>query len=271
MQDLNEQKEQVAEKWYKKLGFSSSLDTEFYSILSQTDLSDVTYFSCYDYKNNTPQKNLIACLYFCENLEKQYENRGISKEILIDSLQDLVLWNDAYFAIHHQMGLAEFPWLDRTFLMQIFRLGRLQFCMFESEFDIPKIGVKTGDPVLEVHIPRGGALSQSECEHSFARAKEFFSKYYPEFPIEYCICHSWLLDDSLLPILGENSNVANFQNFFDIVKKDVSDAVLKFTFLWNTTRETVGQATPTSRFSAKLKERALAGDTFFEALGFKKL
>jgi hypothetical protein len=259
------------EKWYKKLGFSNAYDLDFLAILKNTDLSDLSDFSSYDYKHNTPQKNLLACLYFCENLEKEYEKRGIDKQILIDSLQDLVLWNDSYFAIHNQMGLTEFPWLDRTFLLQIFRLGRLQFCMFESDFTIEKIGVKKGERVLEVHIPRGAPLKKEECEKSFAMAKAFFKQYYPDFPIEYCICHSWLLDDSLLPILGENSNVANFQTFFEIVQKDISDAVLRFTFLWNTTRENVANATPTSNFSVKLKERAIVGDTFFEALGVKKL
>lgn len=261
----------VIEKWFQKLGFSACFHEEFHALLSTVDLSDLSDFASYDYKNNTPQKNLLACLYFCEKLEKDYENRGISQEILINSLQDLVLWNDSYFAIHGQMGLTEFPWLDRTFLMQIFRLGRLQFCMFESEFDIEAIGVKKGNSVLEVHIPRGGALTKEECEKSFALAKEFFKKHYPNFPSEYCTCHSWLLDDSLLPLLGERSNVAKFQDFFKIVRKDASDAVLKFSFLWNTTRENVENAIPTSSFAAKLKERALAGGVFYEALGIRKL
>jgi len=265
------QKLDIAKKWYHILGFSNAFDAEFDVILNATDVSDLSNFSAYDYKNNIPQKNLIACLYFCEKLQEDYQNREISQEILIDSLQDLVLWNQSYYDIHGKMGLTEFPWIDRTFYMQIFRLGRLQFCMFDSEFTIEELGIKQGEPVLEVHIPRGGPLTKEACEDSFAQAKAFFDTYYPNFPHQFCTCHSWLLDDTLLPLLGEHSNVANFQKFFKIVQKDVSDDVLKFTFLWNTTRENVQSCEPNSSFSKKLKERAILKDTFYVGLGFKYL
>ena len=209
---------------------------------------------------------------FCEELEKKYEKKGISKKILLDGLQDLVLWNASYYAVHQRMGLTEFPWIDRTFLMQIFRLGRLQFSMFPSEFDIKELGVKVGDPVLEVHIPRGMPLRYEECEASFAQAKVFFKKYYPEFPQEWCICHSWLLDETILPLFGENSNVAKFQTFFTPIQKNESDSAIKFTFLWDTTRENLKFAEAKSSFAKRLKECVLEENrTLYEVLGIKKL
>lgn len=265
-------KKEIIKKWYSILGFSNVYDEKFYSYLATIDVEDLSDFQSYNYQINTPQKNLLACLYFCEALEREYEKRDISKEILIDSLQDVVLWNQSYYNVHGDIGLTEFPWIDRTFLMQIFRLGRLQFSMFPSEFNIEELGVKVNDPVLEVHIPRGKALLYEECEQSFKAAKDFFAKYYPEFPQEWCICHSWLLDETMLPLMGENSNIAKFQTFFTPSQRNESDSAIRFTFLWNTTRENLKDAEPQSSFAKRLKESVLNENrTLYEVLGLKKL
>ena len=263
---------EIIKKWYKALSYDKKYDERFFYILKETDVSDFSSFFVYDYKKNTPQKNLLACLYFCEELEKEYEKRGISKKILMDTLQDIVLWNDSYFNVYGELGLTEFPWIDRTFLMQIFRLGRLQFSMFPSEFNIEELGVKVDEPVLEVHIPRGAPLHYEDCEKSFEEAKIFFRKYYPEFPQQWCICHSWLLDESILPLVGEKSNISKFQTFFTPVQKNQSDSVIRFSFLWNTTRENIKDAIPTSGFAKRLKESILQENrVFYEVLGIRKL
>ena len=261
----------IAKKWYQKLGFDEKYDEEFYTELKKGDLSALTVFPEYDYKNNTPVQNLLACLYFCEALEKEYEKRDICERILIDSLQDLVLWNDSYYEVHGKIGLTEFPWIDRNFLLQIFRLGRLQFCMFPSFKDIPEIGVKEGEPLIEVHIPKGKPLKEEDCLDSFAQAKAFFPKYFPDFPQEWCICFSWMLDESILPLLGENSNIAKFQKQFQIIWKTEADDAIRFTFPWDTTRENLAEREPKSGLARRIKERALAGGVFYETLGIRKL
>ena len=257
----------VIVKWYKKLSFEKEYDELFYRVLEDTDVSDLTDFQSYDTKKNTPQKNLLACLYFCEALEKEYEKRGIPQRVLLDSLKDLVLWNTTYYQMYQDVGLSEFPWLNRTFLLQIFRLGRLQFCMFPSDFDIAQKQVKKGDLILEVHIPAGEPLDFDACKTSFAQVKPFFKKYFPEMNCGWGLCNSWLLDETLLPLLGEKSNVAKFQTFFKPIAKIQSDDAIKFTFLWNTTRENLKDAEPKSGFAKRLKECALTGQVFYEVLG----
>lgn len=263
--------QEIVEKWYRRLGFDKKYDDAFYACLAQTDLSDLTDFASYNSKENSPQKNLLACLFFCEDLEQAYCKRGISQQILLDSLQDVVIWNNSYYDVHGEIGLTEFPWLDRTFLMQIFRLGRLQFCVTSSWLDIAQLGIRKGDRIIDVHIPRGASLRYEDCVASFEQAKQFFATYYPDSPREWCICYSWLLDDTMLPLLGEHSNIAKFQTFFKPVHRDVSDAVIRFTFHWNTTRETVGDCVPTSRFTKQLQAAAVNGQTFYEVLGIHKL
>lgn len=265
------QRQEIIKKWYNKLGFLSRYDGEFFALLKNENLDFLTTFPEYDYFNNSPQKNLLACLYFSEQLEKEYAQKNIPQNILIDSLKDLVLWNDTYYSVNGKMGLTEFPWLDRIFLMQIFRVGRLQFSLYPSEFDIEKINVKKSEKVLEVHIPSGEPLLYEECENSFKNAKALFKELLPEFNKEYCICHSWLLDDSLLPLLGENSNVAKFQTFFTPVSKNLSDSVLRYTFLWNTTRECIKDVEAKSGFAKRLKEKVLSDNLpLYEVLGIRK-
>ncbi len=264
-------KQQIIKKWYTELTFSREYDKEFFSLLESENVFDLTMFGEYDYVRNSPQKNLLACLYFCEQLEKEYQQKNIPRNILLDSLKDLVLWNDTYYQTHGKMGLSEFPWIDRTFLMQIFRFGRLQFSLFPSEFDIKEICVKKGQPVLEVHIPSGEPLIYEECEKSFIKAKTFFKEKLPEFNKDYCICHSWLLDEGLLSILGEKSNVAKFQTFFTPIHKNLSDSVLKYTFSWNTTRETLKNSKAKSGFAKRLQERVLNDNiALYEVLGIRK-
>ena len=59
-------KQEIIQKWYKELDFSPLYNEEFYKCLQNVDVSDLTDFSSCDYKNNSSQKNLLACLYFCE-------------------------------------------------------------------------------------------------------------------------------------------------------------------------------------------------------------
>jgi GNAT-like C-terminal domain len=48
---------------------------------------------------------------------------------------------------------------------------------------------------LGVHVPRdGGRLTPDACDRSFACAREFFPRHFPEASSETARCTSWLLD-----------------------------------------------------------------------------
>jgi hypothetical protein len=265
------QKHEIIKKWYTALRFPSQYDAEFFARLQEADLSDITVFEEYAPQQNTPQQNLFACLYFCEDLEKSYAKAGIPHAVLEDSLHDLVLWNDTFHSVHGCVGLTEFPWLNRLFEMTIFRLGRLQFSIAPSEFSIDEIGIHEGDTAIEVHIPAGEALRYEACQQSFLQARTFFKTHFPTIPQEYYTCHSWLLDETITPLLGEHSNVTKFQTFFTPVSRNKSDAVLRYTFLWNTKRENLATAVAKTGFAERLKKAVLEENaTFYEVLGWAR-
>lgn len=124
-----------------------------------------------------------------------------------------------------------------------------------------------GDPVLEVHIPAGGRLTETACDDSLALAREFFGKFFPDFRYTCFTCHSWLLDEGLRNLLPCDSHILAFGNRFLRLHGEKSDAILRYLFKWNTTRQTLTGETPVSSFAAKVKNYALSGGDFYEVWG----
>ena len=57
---------------------------------------------------------------------------------------------------------------------------------------------------------------------------------------------------------------------FEIVSFEPSDAILRYVFKWNTTRENLLEAVAESTLAKKVKEIVLSGDSFNEAMGLIK-
>ena len=203
-------------------------------------------------------------------MAKEYEKRGIPEEILLDTLYDIVRWCEVYTGLKGRLWLGELCWLRRHMNLKLFKLGRLQFCMAESEFDIPSCDVKRGDPVIEVHIPAGEKLDLSECRASLARAKKFFAEFFPEFEYKCFTCHSWLLDSALSELLPEGSNILRFRELFDVTEEEESCAALKYVFRWDTYKGNLKDAVPCGAFAVKLKRFVLAGGVLHESVGVIK-
>ena len=130
--------------------------------------------------------------------------------------------------------------------------------------------VKKGDNVLEVHIPAGEKLSLEECKLSFAKARDFFKKYFPDFDFKYITCHSWLLDDELKKYLPENSNILAFGDLFDKFDADESSALIRYLFRWDTNPENLPYAVANTSFAEKVKKAVMKGEKFHETLGVLK-
>ena len=106
------------------------------------------------------------------------------------------------------------------------------------------------------------------CDASFAAAKEFFAKYYPEFVYKCFTCHSWLLDRTLTNVLGDDSNIIRFQNRFTPVRNDESDALFGYIFGWKTTRYQALKVCCAGLLAVKVQKYARAGGKFYETLGW---
>ncbi|MBQ6845663.1 MAG: DUF5596 domain-containing protein [Oscillospiraceae bacterium] len=242
---------QIIRKWYKKLGFPTEWDDEFENLLEKEKLSPCT-LEKYDDKESLA-RNLPMFLYFCENVEKQYKELGISEKVLLDTLSDILIWAKMFKSIYGTPGLEETKWISRHLGLRLFRLGRLQFCMAEGE--------------LEIHIPAGESMTPELCRDSIDRSKTFFAKYFPEFVYSKYTCHSWLLDDTILNFVGKDSNIAKFMRMFDIKSREESYSALKYVFRHDARPENLEDFEPKSRMAKEIKEYVTSGGKLYEVLG----
>lgn len=93
-----------------------------------------------------------------------------------------------------------------------FQLGRL-------EFNRVAIALANGACgwALNVHIPAGAPLTAGACDDAFTAAREFFPRHFPDEPITFFVCSSWLLDPQLAHYLPSTSNIVQFQRRFHLV------------------------------------------------------
>ena len=261
----------ICEKWYKKLGFPKEYDAEFYAALKAYHISDAITIESYDLSEQDGKRNLLSFLFLCEELSRKYEEKGIPEGILLDTLQDLVLWTDAWSDVKGELYLGELIWLAQSMRMRLFRIGSLEFMANKAHGDCEALGLKKGDPIVEVHIPAGAALSEQACRDSLASAVEFFAKYYPEYSFAHFTCHSWLLDPALDQLLAPESNIIKFRDMFTPISADESYAALRYVFRWNTNRRNLKNAVCASSLAERMKKYVLSGGVLHEAFGAIKI
>lgn len=218
-------------------------------------ISDTVTVEDYPVDSKDGGRNLLTYLYLCEKLSEEYKAKGIPEGILIDTLKDIVRWTETYTDINGRLYLGELHWLERHLSGQLYKVGRLQYCMAGAERDMPKYGLKKGDPIMEIHIPADGRLTIEECNESIEAAKDFFKKYFPEYDYQYFTCHSWLLDTKLKEVLPESSNILKFAQLFDVLAEDDSSALIKYIWSWNMTERKLKNARRLTISPQRLKKR----------------
>ena len=258
---------EIIKKWYNKIGFPSHYDADFALALETYEIDESISLENYDLNEEDGKKNFLYFLYFCEQTQRLYREKGISEDVLMDTLADIPRWLDTWSELKGEMYLGELEWLSHHLGAKLFKLGRLQFC-FASHYEFPGIGIKKGDTVIDTHIPADGPLSIDECAKSFDYAREFFAKFYPDYKWDVFTCHSWLLGEDLADILDDNSNIIKFQRLFVIEEQYESDAILSYTFRWKIKRADMADAEATSGFAKKIKKLALDGAVFHGGTGY---
>lgn len=264
-------KVKIIEKWYKELEFPSEYDEQFYALLNESENIPTDTFEEHEFMNSpeTAGQNLIAYLYFAETLGEKYKEKGITHNILKDTLYDLVICTNRVYENTKKVGITSVSWMKHHFSFKLFRLGRLQFCMDGASMDIEEKGIGKGDPVLDVHIPKGNPLKIEDCLESFEIAEKFFVKYFPGYEYKWLTCHSWMLDETIRPFLKPGSNILKFQTLFEAVRPVEMDSILHFIFKYGITREELAKCEARSNFAKKVKEYALSGGKFYNTLGVR--
>ena len=258
---------EIIRKWYLALKFDTVYDIEFERALEEVYVDPSAVAENYNKDDADGRKNFLYYLYFCEALQAAYREKGISDEIFWDNLGDLKAWFDVWSKLKGELYLGEVPWLWYTFTLRIIKLGRLQFKPMVLQDDVSEAGLKSGDCVLDIHIPARGALTTDECLASLDFARKFFSEYYPDFDYKCFVCYSWLLDTGLSDLLGEGSNILGFQRLFNVVKLKPATSTLDFVLRWRIDRTTVKDFECKTSLQHKVKAAYLSGRQFMLGYG----
>jgi hypothetical protein len=111
------------------------------------------------------------------------------------------------------LGLRGFGWtLPLRFRGIDYQLGRLGFHLGELSLSGGACGY-----VLGVHILAGERLDMEACAESIDRAHAFFARHFPDRPVAWFTCESWLLDPQLADYLDPRTNIIRFQRLFTIL------------------------------------------------------
>ncbi len=257
----------IIEKWYKRLGFSSTYDSEFYAALGAFS-APIPPLADYDTSCGDGKRNLLSFLYYCEAAAARYAELGIPEDILLATLGDLRLWTDLWSAIKGELYLGELAWLRFHLDLALFKVGRLQFQLSSFGKDYPAHGIRAGEGALAVHIDSSAPLTDEACGRSFLLAKDFFATYFKDFSYSYFICHSWLLDEELEAVLKKESNILAFSRRFTKLEAHPSEAIVKYVFGWDKRRSMLPSLTPRTPFEERIMAHYRAGGEFHETLGF---
>ena len=153
-----------------------------------------------------------------------YRAKGIDDEVYIASMRELRVWGLTCLRERGHIGFYEWGWFTNFLSAGIVRLGRLEF--HEIPFHIPGregdsyahagLCSKTGDRVVNIHIPEDGPLAPALVQDAFRRAYRYFMRSGPAL----FVCDSWLLWPGNYDFLPEDSNIRAFMDCFHILSRD---------------------------------------------------
>lgn len=181
----------------------------------QSDMN--SFFESITVMKEYRQKLLYLFVRFAVDAHEVFKLKGISDNVYFDTFSDIRIWCDVCYRDFGVYGIEEYNWLQEHLQLRLYRLGRLQFQLFNFEHDLKvgKVSVKKNQLVLNVHIPEGEPLSPELVDRSFRLARDFFREVSPIFT-----CRSWLLYPELSKIMNEHSNIMRFQRLFSIYEID---------------------------------------------------
>ena len=261
----------IIEKWYKRLGFPCELDAAFYRALDTVEIDETVPYTEYDVKSTDGKRNLLQYLYYCEETERRYKELGIDEQIMIDTMQDIVIYTDVWTNEMKggELYLGQLEWVRRTHAVTLFNLGRLQFGFGKSCVEDEAGGIARGEDIIEIHIPRGKPLTPEACLQSIRMANDFFKKHFPEYKYNFYTCNSWLLGKEIQEELRPDSNIVKFDKLFTITDNYTeNDGGLRYVFGWSMTRENKDSFVAANSLARLLKEKVDKGELLTAGRGY---
>lgn len=187
----------------------------------------------FDILHRKPFTRLAMICTLLPGLHEQFGKAGMSRQVWLDSIDDIRLRQRLYFERTGKAGLAkgDARWLRHLMGFKLFKIGSLQFQPFEMLYlDQEGIGedfmrfseaqkkcLPPGTPVLNTHIQYGAHLEPVALEKTFDDARAFFRRFFPEQDFKAFITYTWLLHPGLQDLLPEGSKILGFASMWEVV------------------------------------------------------
>jgi len=158
---------------------------------------------------------LAVILNLAVKVRKKYIEAGIEDRVYYDTMSDIRIWCER----NNNKGLKNYGWLKNHVSFELFRLGRLQFQLYECKnktLPYNKLPFSYGEKLVYIHIPEGEKLEKEKCIDAIKQAGEFFDTHFPDYNYKYYFCESWLLFEGNRDFMAEGSNILNFMALFDV-------------------------------------------------------
>ncbi len=166
-------------------------------------------------------KMLTFMLLRAVETHREYEKRGISETIFVDTIKFCTRFIEEHYEIYGTYAFTWGWWFPRQISLREFRIGALEYEMIEQD----------EKKIINIHIPADADMRLDSLRKSYEDAREFFAKYFPEYAQSDMVCDSWLLSPVLAKLLSKNSNIVGFQKAFDLIRvDDTNDSSIRWVY-----------------------------------------
>ena len=140
-------------------------------------------------------------------------------EIFHDSAADLVCKTEECVKSNGVIGITTLSWFNVFLRCDLFSLGRLQFHIVpfrQPSYEGHGLTLREGDPVINIHIPSSGKLTEESCFDAYRRAYRFFRHRFNGDILPF-VCGSWMIYERNLEFFPAGGNLVRFMTDFDII------------------------------------------------------
>ena len=125
------------------------------------------------------------------------------------------------------------------------------------------------DPVVQLHIPSSGKLTEKAVTQSIEKMRVFLHTYYPEYHYKAFSTASWMINPVLEELLDSSSNIVRFGKRFHILTRKIHGiSAFYFVFMQPDNHFQLADLPETTTLQKVLKQHYLSGNVLHEVVGF---
>ena len=240
---------------------SDQIERELAQMLDGDSAEEAYYHLDAVFQGDTDHLKMLYCQMECAcRIYERYLEKNIPDTIYIDTMKCFTRFIEECKKKNGRMLFDRGWWTYRQVSMNLFRIGALEYQF--KKYD--------GENVIAIHIPSDADFSKESVDMSIEQADLFFKTYYGNYNFCKYTCNSWLLSQSLKPLLSETSNILSFQRRFRVVEEDQEDKSY-LEWLFQVLPDTDIRKLPSvTGLQKKVKEMLLKGGKVGSACGIMK-